>query len=374
MPCRASCHTLAAIARSGSLLRLLEGMAVAAYVLEGPRWGIGAMGTSGGTVTWAIDSSVPAAFASDIQAAFADWSAHTNISFQQVASTLGAGIKFSDSYIDGLDKTLGYTNYTYSGQSFTSANVTFDSGEGWHASGNQVVSTDGTNLFLVALHEIGHAIGLDHYNGAPAVMNATMNPSVTDLTASDVSGVQALYGAPSTTVATGAPTTPQGTDSTTSGLNAVYRFFDASTGDHFYTTSATEKQQILQALPSYHYEGVAWATPDKGPSTEDVYRFYDTATGDHFFTVSAAERDQILKTLPSYHYEGVAFEAYISPSVAGSGADTLERFYNTVTHVHHYAASPQETYGINHGSAGPGWIDEGPAFTVHTPTDGMLYV
>ena len=61
---------------------------MAAYVLEGPRWGTGAAGTSGGTVTWAIDSSVPAAFVSGIQAAFADWSAHANISFQQVGTTV----------------------------------------------------------------------------------------------------------------------------------------------------------------------------------------------------------------------------------------------------------------------------------------------
>ena len=80
---------------------------MAAYVLEGPRWGTGAAGTSGGTVTWAIDSSVPAAFVSGIQAAFADWSAHANISFQQVGTTTGAEIRFSDSYIDGLDRTLG---------------------------------------------------------------------------------------------------------------------------------------------------------------------------------------------------------------------------------------------------------------------------
>jgi hypothetical protein len=307
---------------------------------------------------------------SGIQAAFADWSAHANISFQQVGTTTGAEIKFSDNYIDGLDRTLGETNYAYSGRAFTAANVTFDSGEGWHSSGSQVVSTDGTNLFLVALHEIGHALGLDHYSGAPAVMNAVLNPAVTDLTASDISGIQALYGAPSS-IASGTPTTPQGTGSTTLGLNAVYRFFDTNTGDHFYTTSAAEQQQILRTLPSYHYEGVAWATPDKGPGTEDVFRFYDTATGDHFYTDSAAERDQILKTLPSYHYEGVAFEAYADPSVAG--ADTLERFYNTTTHVHHYAANAQEANAINHGSAGAGWVDEGPAFTVHTPTDGMLY-
>jgi hypothetical protein len=336
---------------------------MAAYVLEGPRWGTGAAGTGGGTVTWAIDGSVPAAFVSNIQAAFSDWSAHANISFQQVTSTAGAEIRFSDSYIDGPNRTLGYTNYAYSGRTFTSANVTFDSGEVWHTSGSHVVSTDGANLFLVALHEIGHALGLDHYNGAPAVMNADLNRAVSDLTASDISGIQALYGASATS----------GTAGTISGLNAVYRFFDTKTGDHFYTLSSAEKQQIQATLPAYKYEGVGWATPDDGPNTIDVFRFFDTKTSQHFFTTSATERDNVIKTLPSYHYEGVAFEAYANPEAGGSGAVTLERFFNTNTGLHHYAANADEAYAINHGSAGAGWVDEGKAFTVHVPTDGMLF-
>ena len=169
------------------------------YVLEGPRWGSGSAGTSGGTITYAFDGSLPAFFAADIEAALADWSAHGNIGFQAVASTTGAGIVFGDQAIDGLDNVLATTNYTYAGSTFRSAAITFDSGEGWQASGNQVVSHDSIDLFVVALHEIGHAIGLDHYNAAPAVMNATLDRSVHDLTASDIDGVQALYGTPAAT-------------------------------------------------------------------------------------------------------------------------------------------------------------------------------
>jgi hypothetical protein len=155
-------------------------------------------------------------------------------------------------------------------------------------------------------------------------------------------------------------------------LNPVYRFFDTHTGDHFYTTSADEKAQIQQTLPWYNYEGAAWATPDKSADTTDVFRFYDTATNQHFFTTSVAERDQVIKTLPSYHYEGVAFEAYANPDAVGSGAVTLERFFNTQTGQHHFAGNAEEAAGINQGAAGRGWIDEGKAFTVHVPTDGML--
>lgn len=184
---------------------------MAAYQLEGPRLGAGAVGTGSGTVTWALDSTVPAAFQADIQAAFSDWSAHANIRFQQVAVSTGANVNFSVRSIDGLDNILGQTDYSYSGSSFASAKIAFDSGEGWHAAGGRVVSTDGVNLFVVALHEIGHAIGLDHYNAAPAVMNAYLNTSVTDLSASDIAGIQALYGAPASVGAVSTTITPIGT-------------------------------------------------------------------------------------------------------------------------------------------------------------------
>ncbi|AWN43679.1 matrixin family metalloprotease [Methylobacterium durans] len=342
------------------------------YVLEGPRWGAGARGTSGGTVTWALDAALPAAFASAVQSAFAAWASVANISFQQVSSTASASIDLTQGVLDGLGNTLGYASYAFSGQRMTSATVTFDSAEGWHVAGGRVVSNQGTDFYLVALHEIGHALGLDHYNGKPEVMNSIISPSITGLMAGDIAGIQALYGStPGSTTAP--PTQPPTQTSDGSDVNAVYRFYDTRTGDHFYTTSAAEKAQILKSLPSYQYEGVGWATPQDGPNTIDVFRFYDTKTGQHFFTTDAGERDTIIKTLPSYHYEGVAFEAYASPAAAGTGGVTLERFYNTQTGLHHYAANAAEADAINHGSAGPGWVDEGRAFTVHVPTDGMLF-
>ena len=45
--------------------------------------------------------------------------------------------------------------YFASGTKFTSAFIEFDSGEGWHVAGSQIVSNGSVNLFEVALHEIG---------------------------------------------------------------------------------------------------------------------------------------------------------------------------------------------------------------------------
>lgn len=207
-------------------------------------------------------------------------------------------------------------------------------------------------------------------------MNAYLNLSVTMLQAGDIAGIQALYGAASTPVAstpespTLFATTSAAANPGTSAVTAVYRFYDTHTGDHFYTTSTAEKAQIQQALPWFTYEGTPWATPAKGADTVDVFRFFDTNSNAHFFTTSVSERDQILKTLPSYHFEGVAFEAYADASASGSV--TLERFFNTQTAEHHFAP-PEEAAGINHGTAGPGWVDEGKGFTVHIATDTMLF-
>jgi Ca2+-binding RTX toxin-like protein len=146
-------------------------------------------------------------------------------------------------------------------------------------------------------------------------------------------------------------------------ITRAERFFDTATSDHFYTLSVAEADQIRATLPTYHDEGAPWGTPDKGTDTIDVFRFFDVATGAHFLTTSTAERDQVLATLPSYHFEGVGFEAYTAP---GDGTLTLERFFNTQSHLHHYAASAAEIASIQSGGAGPGWVDEGAGFIVHT--------
>lgn len=179
------------------------------FSLEGAKWGSSELGTAGGTVTWAVDNSISQTDLQSINAAFAEWSEVANIQFQQVASTADANIDFANSAIDGAGKVLGVTGFSFTGSQLQHADVQFDVGD--HLSGS--------DLTLVATHEIGHAIGLDHFNDAPAVMNSTANFSLTGLAQSDIDGVLALYGANTTDMAdagtgdTGAtpdapPTTP----------------------------------------------------------------------------------------------------------------------------------------------------------------------
>lgn len=55
----------------------------------------------------------------------------------------------------------------------------------------------GTNLFLTAVHEIGHSLGLGHSSDPKAVMFPTykyVDINTFRLSADDIRGIQSLYG------------------------------------------------------------------------------------------------------------------------------------------------------------------------------------
>jgi hypothetical protein len=60
----------------------------------------------------------------------------------------------------------------------------------------QVWAIGGTyDLFTVAAHEFGHALGMTHSTDATAVMYGTYNTRKTDLGSDDIAGIQSIYGA-----------------------------------------------------------------------------------------------------------------------------------------------------------------------------------
>ena len=161
------------------------------FSLEGAKWGSPELGTAGGTVTWAVDDSISQTDLQSINAAFAEWSEVANIQFQQVSSTAASDIDFSEGAIDGASNVLGVTSYSFSGGQLQNADIEFDSAD----------NLSGSEFSLVAIHEIGHAIGLGHFNDDPAVMNSTANFSLDGLAQSDIDGIVALYGANTTDMA-----------------------------------------------------------------------------------------------------------------------------------------------------------------------------
>jgi hypothetical protein len=133
----------------------------------------------------------------------------------------------------------------------------------------------------------------------------------------------------------------------------VYRFFNPQVGTHFYTSNEAERDSVINTLPQYQYEGPAFASAPVDPLTGSpsgtatgvapVYRFFNTQVGVHFYTISAAERDNVINTLPQYSYEGVGYYAYDAPQ---TGSLELYRFFNTQVGVHFYTASAAERDNI----------------------------
>lgn len=126
------------------------------------------------------------------------WSGVSNVHFVQNAWAPSTAIlNIGMSSIDGPWNVVGQGGYTYTNAGGTwhisSGFVLLDASEQWDLSigGN----TPGTlNLFTVAAHEIGHALGLGHTDNPSDIMypyytGAKMSPS-----ANDLAGLQSLYG------------------------------------------------------------------------------------------------------------------------------------------------------------------------------------
>jgi len=99
--------------------------------------------------------------------------------------------------------TLAVTTGFSSGNERTEADITFntknfkwDSYRGFRPSS---LSSDTIDIQRVAIHELGHVLGLDHpdLNGQPgrnAIMNSRISLNVDTMTEDDINGAQSLYG------------------------------------------------------------------------------------------------------------------------------------------------------------------------------------
>ena len=184
------------------------------------KWGDPVFGTPGGTVTWSIapagpgvggypyvslDSFVPDGFASHLQWAFDQWSAVANIQFVQVpdngapvATDPDAGvIRITGIHLpagtDVLAQTSGPIGPLSESQFAFASTLRFSDNFVWSFSDGQ-----GYNFDRVALHEVGHLLGLQHTPAStPGVMNLYYGTALPlGLLADDIAGAQFLYGAP----------------------------------------------------------------------------------------------------------------------------------------------------------------------------------
>ncbi|MEL6435937.1 MAG: cadherin domain-containing protein, partial [Pseudomonadota bacterium] len=237
------------------------------FVLNGKRWEVDpVVHQVGSTVTWSMATSNYAAdfiqfssfitnqqFIGVIRAAFDAWEAVTNVNFVEVTDSSNVDIRLGFGQLGGPSGTLGIANYSFSVPSniLVESFIRFDIAETWHYS--ITPQTDDISAYLVALHEIGHVLGIDHSDVGEAVMTASINEDLPGLTQDDIDAVQAIYGARTVN-------TPSNQAPTDIGLSASSVTENAAAGTQIGVLSTTDPDagdnHSYQILPAQSGAGV----------------------------------------------------------------------------------------------------------------------
>lgn len=124
----------------------------------------------------------------------------------------------------------------------------------------------------------------------------------------------------------------------------MYRLYNPNTGEHFYTSSTAERDNLSRV--GWCYEGVGWVAPTSG---DPVYRLYNPNApgGDHHYTVGKEERDHLVSL--GWHYEGIGWYS--------GGTVKVYRQYNpnAASGTHNYTTGVEE----NDTLVSLGWRYEG---------------
>ena len=147
------------------------------------------------------------------------------------------------------------------------------------------------------------------------------------------------------------------------GEVTVFRFFDPNVGSHLYTSSEAESNSIQENLSNYSFEGPSYKaldplTGEESDNISNVYRFFNPSTGAHLYTASEVERDNIIETLDNFNFEGEQFAVYNTD--LGEETIPIHRFYNPTLGVHFY--TPNEAERENVEANLPNYNYEGIAY------------
>jgi Matrixin len=187
-----------------------------AYVLRGGspgKWGSPVIGT-GASLTWSLMGAglatdlgltvdpagiLPAGYFGVIEAAFDAWAAVADLSFAQALdpgvgwldpAAYAVDIRIGFRPSDGPSDNIGFGYYPLSSNGAGAGDIFLDSDETWTFG-----IGSGFGLGRVLLHEIGHALGLEHsYEGT--AMGDRYSSAWGAPQPDDIAGMRYLYGAP----------------------------------------------------------------------------------------------------------------------------------------------------------------------------------
>ena len=83
----------------------------------------------------------------------------------------------------------------------------------------------------------------------------------------------------------------------------MFRMYNPNTGEHFYTGSPVERDNLIAV--GWQYEGVGFTFPAN--TGVPVHRLFQPSTGEHLYTMDENEKDTLMAA--GWNYEGVAFNS-----------------------------------------------------------------
>ena len=128
----------------------------------------------------------------------------------------------------------------------------------------------------------------------------------------------------------------------------MHRLYNPNSGEHFYTSNAEEKDNLVSL--GWQYEGPGWTAPSTG---DPVYRLYNPNAGDHHYTLNVKERNDLIAL--GWNNEGIGWY-----SASKTDGVPLYRQYNPNAKAgsHNYTTSQKE----NNDLVNLGWNAEGVAW------------
>lgn len=128
-------------------------------------------------------------------------------------------------------------------------------------------------------------------------------------------------------------------------VHHMFRMYDPNSGEHFYTGSTVERDNLVAA--GWNYEGVGFTFPQN--SGLPVYRLYEPVYGEHLYTMDEKEKDMLIAQ--GWNYEGIAFNSASEYEVV------QYRLHNPNANrgAYHFTGSEQERQNLIQA----GWEDQG---------------
>ena len=131
----------------------------------------------------------------------------------------------------------------------------------------------------------------------------------------------------------------------------MYRLYNPNSGEHFYTSDASEKNHLVSL--GWRYEGIGWIAPKI--SSYPVYRLYNAYGGEHHYTMDKSEKNHLV----SLGWNDVGIGWYSADPKDSSNIPLLREYNpNAFANNHNYTTDK----GEHNWLISLGWIDEGKAW------------